>query len=258
MTNWGARICPHRAGPSGDSADRGVLEKWAAVEVTAAALIDGRVRCMISGNRPGDLKEPAGGGWVSIVSKAGEPLLKPAGQLTLAESASAVAAAAATAAGSAEAAPPAAAPRVVFISASALKSEWRSIPAEVMASALFCFGSKRCWLFPETAAERTEQARQPTDYAGFEPELKALIRAKDAAGHLVFLKPPTAAGHGNAKGDWPAVSAWLQTVDDPVTGSKYGPIEVDPGRWRRAGQASGTPCVYGDTVRTTLTHCRSR
>ena len=37
----------------------------------------------------------------------------------------------------------------------------------------------RCWLFPATVAERKDSAAQPTNYAGFDPELLALILAKE-------------------------------------------------------------------------------
>ena len=45
----------------------------------------------------------------------------------------------------------------------------------------------RCWLFPATPAERKDSTAQPTNYAGFDPELLALILAKEQRNEVFFL-----------------------------------------------------------------------
>ena len=39
--------------------------------------------------------------------------------------------------------------RHIFISLSKFKSEYKKIPKDVIDNALFFFGSKRCWIWPE-------------------------------------------------------------------------------------------------------------
>ncbi len=50
------------------------------------------------------------------------------------------------------------------------------MPAEVLDSALFLFGSKRFWLFPETPEQEAESNQQPGGYNMFPSALKELIR----------------------------------------------------------------------------------
>lgn len=81
--------------------------------------------------------------------------------------------------------------RHVFISCSALSREWRTVPAGVLESALFFFGSKRSWLFPSIAAERSEAMRQPGKYHAMDRDFLELIRAKERRGEVYFLKKPS-------------------------------------------------------------------
>ncbi len=68
--------------------------------------------------------------------------------------------------------------RVVFISASYLVHEYESIPQDVLAAALFFFGSKRSWVFPVSEDDKTESRAQPTRYLDFPNVFKALILTK--------------------------------------------------------------------------------
>jgi hypothetical protein len=119
-------------------------------------------------------------------------------------------------------------PRVVFISLSALKRFWREVPAEVMESAVFFFGSKRYWVFPADQAQRRESTQQPTDYR-LEKDLEALILRKEAQGLVHWLKPP---GYPSVSCSFQDVSTYFQGLLDPVTGMNYGPLILDLEHWR--------------------------
>ena len=123
--------------------------------------------------------------------------------------------------------------RVVFISASQLVRQWRSVPQAVLESSLFFFGSKRKWLFPETDADKAESRAQPTDYLGFHSDFRALILAKEQRGEVFFLKPADTA----YAGDFAAASAWLTRLADPATGEAYGPLLLEEGWWMGEGGA---------------------
>jgi hypothetical protein len=79
--------------------------------------------------------------------------------------------------------------RLVFISASYLQYNYKTVPKELMDNAIFFFGSKRFWFFPETREEIIEAEDQPTDYVGMDKEFKELILQKEKQGLLCFLKP---------------------------------------------------------------------
>ena len=51
--------------------------------------------------------------------------------------------------------------RDIIISCSTLIRRWQEIPQKVLGNALFLFGSKRCWVFPQTDEERRDARRQP-------------------------------------------------------------------------------------------------
>lgn len=135
--------------------------------------------------------------------------------------------------------------RLAFISASTLSRVWRTVDPAALDDSLFVFGSKRCWLFPATPAEHKDSAAQPTNYAGFDPELLALVLAKEKRNEVFFLKPDDYAfeGYGSdaagEPGSWRRASDWLQTVLDPAAtttttggGGTYRPLLLDPAAWR--------------------------
>ena len=76
--------------------------------------------------------------------------------------------------------------RPIFISCSSLGRQWRQIPEAVLRDALFFFGSKRKWLFPDGAAETREAQRQPGRYHLLDRDFVALVRAKEARGEVHF------------------------------------------------------------------------
>jgi len=103
--------------------------------------------------------------------------------------------------------------RTIFISASALARKWRraetksksdncggasanalNILRKQCNNALFFFGSKRSWLFPENEAEKKESNSQGEyEPPSFPPELSALIKEKESRtpSEVYFLKPPS-------------------------------------------------------------------
>jgi hypothetical protein len=78
--------------------------------------------------------------------------------------------------------------RDIVISCSTLIRCWQDIPPQVLDKVLFLFGSKRCWVFPQTDEERRDAQRQPGRYHKMNPELLALIAAKEERGEVHFLK----------------------------------------------------------------------
>jgi len=112
--------------------------------------------------------------------------------------------------------------RVIFISATYLSQEYQKVPPKTLASSLFFFGSKRSWIFPSNERERSESKLQPTDYDSFETKFLELIQEKEKIGYVYWLKPEQ---------NYEKVSAWLTTIDDPITGSKYKPLILDEKWW---------------------------
>jgi hypothetical protein len=132
--------------------------------------------------------------------------------------------------------------RVVFISASFLVKFYRSVPEEVMRDAIFFFGSKRSWMFPKSDAERLESQRQPTNYLKFPRDFLDLIRAKEDAGLVYYLKPDE---------DYRKVSAFFEGIIDPVTGEHYKPLILDNNWWRkeyRPATSKNRPPPSGERV----------
>lgn len=93
--------------------------------------------------------------------------------------------------------------RIVFISASYLVREYESIPKDVLANALFFFGSKRSWIFPSNDDDKAESNAQPTRYLDFPNAFKELIQAKEARNEVFWLKPECS---------YESVSTWLQSL----------------------------------------------
>lgn len=105
--------------------------------------------------------------------------------------------------------------RIVFISASYLVHEYTSIPGDVLASALFFFGSKRNWIFPTNADDEVESRDQPTRYLEFPNSFKDLIQIKEARNEVFWLKPDCS---------YARVSSWFQTLG-------YHGLQLDDAYW---------------------------
>ena len=106
-------------------------------------------------------------------------------------------------------------PRVVFISASYLVRQYESIPQDVLATALFFFGSKRSWIFPISDDDKAESRAQPTRYLNFPDAFKELILAKEARNEVFWLKPECS---------YEQVSTWLQALG-------YKGLELNDAYW---------------------------
>lgn len=130
--------------------------------------------------------------------------------------------------------------REVFISFSSLLSQFSGDPnllEKIPESALFFFGSKRSWVFPETAEELKEAKGQNPRYRRPEYQpLRDLVLAKEARDQVFWLKPPGFVYNGNLFHGHPdafrLASEWLQRQDDPVTGAKYRPLLLEPAWWK--------------------------
>merc|ERR1719320_1963031 len=81
-------------------------------------------------------------------------------------------------------------PQPIFLSCSALSRYWRRVPSDVLESALFFFGSKRKWLFPQTKSDGVEARRQPGRYHKIDRLFLELVQRKDSRGEVCFLKRP--------------------------------------------------------------------
>ena len=79
-------------------------------------------------------------------------------------------------------------PRHIFISCSRLSQCWKSVPADVLKTSLFLFGSKYSWLFPSSVEEKKEAQKQPGKYHLMDDEFKQLIQSKWLLGEVHFLK----------------------------------------------------------------------
>ena len=112
-------------------------------------------------------------------------------------------------------------PRSCYISASALHWHWDTAPKGDFESSLFFFGSKRSWIFPNTPEEEADAFKQPTDYAKFHSDFKALILAKEARGEVCFLKDASEGGLAR----FHRVSAWFESLG-------YPPLCLDEAYWK--------------------------
>jgi len=81
-------------------------------------------------------------------------------------------------------------PQPIFLSCSALARVWKRVPADVLERALFFFGSKRKWLFPQTESDAKEARRQPGKYHRMDKQFLDLVRRKESRGEVHFLKKP--------------------------------------------------------------------
>jgi hypothetical protein len=105
--------------------------------------------------------------------------------------------------------------RIVFISASYLVDEYKSIPKDVLAVALFFFGSKRSWIFPVSDDDKAESRAQLTQYLDFPDEFKELILTKEDRNEVFWLKPECS---------YEQVSTWFQSLD-------YKGLQLDDAFW---------------------------
>ena len=131
-------------------------------------------------------------------------------------------------------------PRHMYISLSALLRKFNelgmSLLQNMQPNALFFFGSKRSWIFPKDEDELKESRDENPSYTS--PQnlaVRDLILAKEAMGQVFFLKPPDFKYNGSLyhgdPGAFEKVSKWLVSLDDPITGEKYKPLNLDEEWW---------------------------
>jgi hypothetical protein len=119
--------------------------------------------------------------------------------------------------------------RLIFISFSQMAPMLSCIPADVLESALFFFGSKQFWFMPTNPAEQEESLANGGHYleAMATPGFAALFHAKSARDEICFLKPNTLGPvdcPGGVNGDYTAASAWLVRLG-------YPPLKLSPKDW---------------------------
>jgi len=131
-------------------------------------------------------------------------------------------------------------PRRIYVSLSSLMREWDGkgfeLLKEIPSNALFFFGSKRSWVFPENSEEHQESVKENSRYT--KPTYQALrdlILEKESRGEVFFLKPPGFKYNGDLfhgdPGAFPLASTWIQRHTDPLTGKPFAPLLLDPQWW---------------------------
>ena len=113
--------------------------------------------------------------------------------------------------------------RIVFVSASFLSKQYKSIPSHVLDNSIFFFGAKRSWLFPANREQMIEARAQPAKYLEFDEDFKSLILTKDARGLCCWQLPDK---------DFQLISKFFEAVVDPVSGERYLPLVLDDHYWR--------------------------
>mmetsp|Transcript_92287 Transcript_92287/g.152867 ORF Transcript_92287/g.152867 Transcript_92287/m.152867 type:complete len:213 (-) Transcript_92287:8-646(-) len=132
-------------------------------------------------------------------------------------------------------------PRHIYISLSSIFYKWdkegEACLSQIPEDALFFFGSKRSWVFPENEAEVQESRRNSSRYTKPDyQKIRDLILKKEGAQQVFFLKPPGFKYNGDLFHGDPAAfhiaSKWLTGHLDPVTGKPYSPLILQPDWWR--------------------------
>lgn len=113
--------------------------------------------------------------------------------------------------------------RYIFLSASFLSKQYKSIPADVVDHAIFFFGGKRSWLFPTNREEMLEARSNPAKYLEFDEEYKSLILRKEKSGHVFWLLPEKS---------YSKFSSFLEGLVDPTSGENYLPLILDEAWWK--------------------------
>lgn len=111
--------------------------------------------------------------------------------------------------------------RHVFLSATFLSKQYKSIPVEILSNAIFFFGNKRSLLFPKTREEMLEARNNPAKYLEFDEDYKELILHKEKEGLVFWLN-----------GDYKSASESLEKVIDPVSKENYLPLILDETWWK--------------------------
>ncbi|MEU1509861.1 hypothetical protein [Kitasatospora sp. NPDC005748] len=113
--------------------------------------------------------------------------------------------------------------RHVFLSATFLSKQYKSVPSEILEGAIFFFGGKRSWLFPANREEMLEARSQPAKYLEFDEDYKSLIRHKESQKQVFWLLPEK---------NYRAGSDVIEALTDPVRKENYLPLILDEEWWR--------------------------
>ncbi|RHY73669.1 hypothetical protein DYB30_006058 [Aphanomyces astaci] len=120
---------------------------------------------------------------------------------------------------------PPSAHRTVFCSLSQLERNYEKIPRDVLEPALLILDSDRSWVFqPHNTLQK---ASFDYKYMAFAKDFMDLLVFKEEA-RLVFWFQ-----------NYQALSAFLTSTVDPVTGKPYLPLTVEPNRWLTMGGQDG-------------------
>lgn len=112
--------------------------------------------------------------------------------------------------------------RYIFLSATFLSKQYKTIPAEVLDNAIFFFGDKRSWLFPANREEMLEARSRPDKYLEFDEEYKSLILRKEKQGLVYWLQPDKS---------YAKFATFLEGINDPTSGENYLPLILDEDWW---------------------------
>ncbi|KAJ2968658.1 hypothetical protein NQ176_g9072 [Zarea fungicola] len=112
--------------------------------------------------------------------------------------------------------------RYVFLNASFLSKQYKTIPADVLDNAIFLFNAKRSWMFPSNRDEMLEARSNSTKYLEFDEEYKSIILHKEKAGLVYWLLPD---------GSFQKFSTLLEGIKDPVSRENYLPLILGEDFW---------------------------
>ncbi|ETV78001.1 hypothetical protein H257_08225 [Aphanomyces astaci] len=123
---------------------------------------------------------------------------------------------------------PPSAHRTVFCSLSQLERNYEKIPRDVLEQALLILDADRSWVF---------QPHNTLQKASF--DYKYMAFAKDFMNLLVFKEEARLVFWFQPEKNYQALSAFLTSTVDPVTGKPYLPLTVEPNRWLTMGGQDG-------------------
>eukprot|EP01084_Bolivina_argentea_P312479 540985_1 len=104
--------------------------------------------------------------------------------------------------------------RVLFVSLIQLYRSYKTIPSFILENALFTFGIKRSWLFPQTQSEITESKNAYIQHfiSDWSTQFMQIIKDKDKKGHVLWIEPCN--NNIQTKQFWNKISNQLTTITD--------------------------------------------
>lgn len=114
--------------------------------------------------------------------------------------------------------------RTVFISATSLSKQYKSIPPEVLETSILFFGAKRSWLFPTNREEMLEARNLSTKYLEYDEDYKSFILQKEKEKLVYWLL---------SNKDYQSASEFFTNIIDPVSNENYCPLILDKNWWEK-------------------------